>query len=189
MKLRSPETFLSDNLKSKIHNPKLYSSVYIPAVILVLTLLISLVPSLLLAQSKSFRELNIGYPFGGSTSYFWVAHRSGSFEKHGIRVRPIFIRGGVQGVQALLARDVLIEMQGASAIVNAWAQGAKELRYVGAVGNKLDYILVGNSTIKTPADLKGKRIAVSQIGSSSDFVARYALRQVGLNPEKDVTIV
>ncbi len=189
MKLRSPETFLSDNLKSKIHNPKLYSSVYIPAVILVLTLLISLVPSLLLAQSKSFRELNIGYPFGGSTSYFWVAHRSGSFEKHGIRVRPIFIRGGVQGVQALLARDVLIEMQGASAIVNAWAQGAKELRYVGAVGNKLDYILVGHSTIKTPADLKGKRIAVSQIGSSSDFVARYALRQVGLNPEKDVTIV
>ena len=92
-------------------------------------------------------------------------------------------------MQALLSRDVLIELQGASAIVNAWAQGAKELQYIGAVGNKLDYILVGNSTIITPADLKGKRIAVSQIGSSSDFVARYALRQVGLNPEKDVTIV
>lgn len=30
---------------------------------------------------------------------------------------------------------------------------------------------------------------MSQIGSSSDFVARYALRQVGLNPEKDVSIV
>ena len=128
MKLTTPETFLSDDLKLKSHNPKIYSSVYTTAVILVLTLLISLVSSLVLAQSKSFRELNIGYPFGGSTSYFWVAHRSGSFEKHGIRVRPIFIRGGVQGVQALLARDVLIEMQGASAIVNAWAQGAKELR-------------------------------------------------------------
>ena len=136
-------------------------------------------PSLVLSQPKSLRELNIAYPFGGSTSYFWVAHRSGAFERHGIRVRPIFIRGGVQGVQALLARDVLIEMQGASAIVSAWAQGAKELRYIGAVGNKLDYILVGNSTIKTPADLKGKRIAVSQIGSSSDFVARYALRRWG----------
>jgi ABC-type nitrate/sulfonate/bicarbonate transport system substrate-binding protein len=146
-------------------------------------------PSLVGAQPKPLRDLNIAYRFGGSTSYFWVAHRSGAFERYGLRVRPIFIRGGVQGVQALLARDVLIEMQGASAIVSAWAQGAKELRYIGAVGNKLDYILVGNSTIKTPADLKGKRIAVSQIGSSSDFVARYALRQVGLNPEKDVTIV
>ena len=146
------------------------------------------VPSLGIAQSK-LRELNVAYPFGGSTSYFWVAHRSGSFEKHGIRIRPIFIRGGVQGVQALLARDVLIEMQGGQAIVSAWAQGAKELRYIAAVGNKLDYMLVGNSSIKTPADLKGKRIAVSQIGSSSDFVARYALRQIGLNPEKDVSIV
>jgi NitT/TauT family transport system substrate-binding protein len=156
---------------------------------MVLCSVLLLLPSLLFSQPKPLRELNIAYPFGGSTSYFWVAHRSGAFERHGIRVRPIFIRGGVQGVQALLARDVLIEMQGASAIVSAWAQGAKELRYIGAVGNKLDYILVGNSTIKTPADLKGKRIAVSQIGSSSDFVARYALRQVGLNPEKDVTIV
>ena len=146
-------------------------------------------PSLVFAQAKSLRELNVAYPFGGSTSYFWVAHRSGACEKHGIRVRPVYIRGGVQGVQALLARDVLIEMQGGQAIVSAWAQGAKELRYLGAVGNKLDYILVGNAAMKSPADLKGKRIAVSQIGSSSDFVARYALRQLGLNPEKDVTIV
>ena len=33
-----------------------------------------------------------------------------------------------------------------------------------------------------------RRASACQIGSSSDFVARYALRQVGLNPEKDVTI-
>jgi NitT/TauT family transport system substrate-binding protein len=158
-------------------------------VLVILSVALLIFPCVTFSQPKPLRELNIAYPFGGSTSYFWVAHRSGAFERHGIRVRPIFIRGGVQGVQALLARDVLIEMQGASAIVSAWAQGAKELRYIAAVGNKLDYILVGNSTIKTPADLKGKRIAVSQIGSSSDFVARYALRQVGLNPEKDVTIV
>ena len=61
-------------------------------------------PSVGFSQPKPLRELNIAYPFGGSTSYFWVAHRSGAFERHGIRVRPIFIRGGVQGVQALLAR-------------------------------------------------------------------------------------
>jgi NitT/TauT family transport system substrate-binding protein len=146
-------------------------------------------PSLGSPQSKPLRELNVAYPFGGSTSYFWVAHRSGAFEKYGLRVQPIYIRGGVAGVQALLAKNVLIEMQGASAVVAAWAQGAKDLKYIGAVGNKLDYILVANKSIRSPADLKGKRVAVSQIGSSSDFIARYALRQVGLNPEKDVTII
>jgi NitT/TauT family transport system substrate-binding protein len=146
-------------------------------------------PSSASAQSKPLRDLNVAYPFGGSTSYFWVAQRSGAFEKYGLRIKPIFIRGGVVGVQALLSKDVLIEMQGGAAVVSAWAQGAKELKYIGAVGNKLDYILVANKNIRTPAELKGKRVAVSQIGSSSDFVARYALRQVGLNPEKDVAIV
>lgn len=155
----------------------------------VIFLLMLIAPSISFSQSKPLRELNVAYPFGGSTSYFWVAHRSGAFEKHGLRVVPIYIRGGVAGVQALLAKNVLIEMQGASAVVAAWAQGAKDLRYIGAVGNKLDYILVANKSIRTPNDLKGKRVAVSQIGSSSDFIARYALRQVGLNPEKDVVVV
>src|SRR4051812_23555358 len=93
-----------------------------------------ILPPTLLAQTKPLRELNVAYPFGGSTSYFWVAQRSGSFEKYGLRVEPIYIRGGVAGVQALLAKNVLIEMQGASAVVSAWAQGAKDLKYIGAVG-------------------------------------------------------
>src|SRR5512147_1366331 len=147
-----------------------------------------LFPAFLFAQTK-MREIKVGYPLGGSSSYFWVAYRSGSFEKHGLRLQPIFIRGGVLGVQALLAKNVAVLLQGASAVVSAWAQGAKDLKYIGAVGNKLDYILAANKAIRSPADLKGKRVGVSQIGSSSDFIARYALRQIGLNPEKDVIII
>jgi NitT/TauT family transport system substrate-binding protein len=145
-------------------------------------------PRLSLAQSKP-RELVVPYPFGGSTSYYWVAYRSGAFEKYGLKVHPVYIRGGRAGIQALLGRDALIEMQGGSSVINAWAQGAKELKLIGAVGNRLDYILVGNPSIRGAADLKGKKIGVSQIGASSDFVARHALRQVGLNPEKDAIII
>jgi ABC-type nitrate/sulfonate/bicarbonate transport system substrate-binding protein len=140
-------------------------------------------------QSKGLRELNAAYPLGGSTSYFWVAYRSGAFEKHGLRIKPIYIRGGVAAVQSLLAKEVLIEMQGGSSPIAAWAQGAKELTFTGAVGNRLDYVLIAVPSVRRAEDLKGKRIGVSQLGSSSDFIARYALRRLGLNPEKDVTIV
>jgi ABC-type nitrate/sulfonate/bicarbonate transport system substrate-binding protein len=51
-------------------------------------------PSPLLAQARGLRELRVPYALGGSTSFFWVAYRSGSFEKHGIKVLPIFMRGG-----------------------------------------------------------------------------------------------
>ena len=74
-------------------------------------------------------------------------------------------------------------------MVAAWAQGAKEFQFIGAVGNRLDYILAAHPSIKRPEDLKGKRIGVSQLGSSTDFIARVAVRRLGLNPEKDVQIV
>ncbi|HYJ16453.1 MAG TPA: hypothetical protein VE170_13245, partial [Candidatus Limnocylindria bacterium] len=96
------------------------------------------------AQAKPLRELKVGYPLGGSASYFWVAHKSGSFEKHGIKVEPIYIRGGLMGIQAALSGDLSLQLQGASTVVAAWAQGAKELQFIGAVGNRLDYILAAH---------------------------------------------
>src|SRR3990170_4863399 len=135
-----------------------------------------LVPSLGFSQAKPLRELKVGYPLGGSSSYFWVAYRSGSFERHGLKIEPIYIRGGLMGIQAALSGDLLLQLQGASTVVAAWAQGAKELQFIGAVGNRLDYILAAHPSIKRPEDLKGKRIGVSQLGSSTDFIARLAAR-------------
>jgi len=92
------------------------------------------------------------------------------------------------GIQAALSGDLLMQLQGASTVVSAWAQGAKELQFIGAVGNRLDYILAAHPSIKRPEDLKGKRIGVSQLGSSTDFIARLAARRLGLIPDKDVQI-
>jgi ABC-type nitrate/sulfonate/bicarbonate transport system substrate-binding protein len=130
----------------------------------------------------------VPYALGGSTGFFWVAHRSSSFEKHGIKVLPIFMRGGREAVQALISRDVFIEQQGSAGVITAWAQGAKDLVVIGATGNKLDYVFVSTPAIKKPADLKGKKIAISQIGASTDFIARFALKQLGLT-EKDAVIL
>jgi ABC-type nitrate/sulfonate/bicarbonate transport system substrate-binding protein len=140
------------------------------------------------AQSKALKEVRVPYALGGSTSFFWVAHRSGSFEKHGVKVLPIFMRGGREAVQALISKDVSLMQQGSSGVITAWAQGAKDLVVIGATGNKLDYIMVSTPAIKKPADLKGKRIGISQLGASTDFIARLALRQLGLN-EKDATLI
>jgi NitT/TauT family transport system substrate-binding protein len=139
-------------------------------------------------QTKALKEVRVPYALGGSTSFFWVAQRSGSFEKYGLKVLPIFMRGGREAVQALISRDVTMLQQGSSGVILAWAQGAKDLTLLGATGNKLDYVLVSSTAIKKPEDLKGKRIAISQLGASTDFIARLAVRRLGLN-EKDVTLL
>ena len=148
-----------------------------------------MLPGLPEAQPSKLREIRVGYPLGGSSSYFWVAYRSGSFEKHGLKLEPIYIRGGLMGIQAALSGNLNLQLQGASTVVAAWAQGAKEFQFIGAVGNRLDYILAAHPSIKRPEDLKGKRIGVSQLGSSTDFIARLAARRLGLTPDKDVQIV
>ncbi|HUK41617.1 MAG TPA: ABC transporter substrate-binding protein [Candidatus Acidoferrales bacterium] len=155
----------------------------------VLCVALLFIPSLLLAQAAKLKEIKVGYPLGGSSSYFWVAYRAGSFERHGLKLEPIYIRGGLMGIQAALAGNLFLQLQGASTVVAAWAQGAKELQFIGAVGNRLDYILAVHPSIKRPEDLKGKRIGVSQLGSSTDFIARVAVKRIGLDPEKDVQIV
>lgn len=146
-------------------------------------------PSFLFAQAQGLRELRVPYALGGSTGLFWVAHRSGAFEKHSIKVVPIFMRGGREAVQALISRDVFMEVQGSSGVIGAWAQGAKDLVMIGATGNQLDYVFISNPAIKKPLDLKGKKIAISQFGASTDYIARLAIRQLGLNPEKDVALL
>jgi LysM repeat protein len=55
--------------------------------------------------------------------------------------------------------------------------------------NTMDYKLIVSRDITRPDQLKGKIMAVSRIGSSSDFATRYALEKYGLAPDKDVAIV
>src|SRR6266508_6660537 len=116
----------------------------------VVTALALFLPSPLWAQPQGLRELRVPYALGGSTSFFWVAYRSGSFEKHGLKLEPIYIRGGLMGIQAALSGDLPLQLQGASTVVAAWAQGAKEFQFIGAVGNRLDYILAAHPSIKRP---------------------------------------
>jgi len=146
-------------------------------------------PSDLFAQAKGLREFQVPSQIGGSNSPLWVADRSGSFERHGIKVLPIYVRSGIQVIQTLLSRDVYMGFAGGSGIISAWAHGAKELSIIGAAVNRLDYVFVTSAAIKKPSDLKGKKVAISQFGGTADFLVRQAIRQLGLNPENDVAII
>ena len=79
---------------------------------MIICLVLILLPAILFAQAKPLREIKVGYPLGGSSSYFWVAYRSGSFEKHGLKLEPIYIRGGLMGIQAALSGDLPLQLQG-----------------------------------------------------------------------------
>src|ERR1051325_3691505 len=103
--------------------------VFRPISILTVLLLVGAVANDLFSQAKALKEINISYPLGGSSSFFWVAYRSGSFERQGLRLKPIFIPGGVTALQSLLAKEVSIQLTAGPAAIRAWARS--EERRVG----------------------------------------------------------
>ena len=51
------------------------------------------------------------------------------------------------------------------------------------------YYLVAQKEIRSVAELRGKRIGVSQFGGTSDLSARLALRHYGIEPDKDAIMI
>jgi hypothetical protein len=51
------------------------------------------------------------------------------------------------------------------------------------------YTLYVAKDIRNPAELKGKKLAVSTVGGSGYVAMQYALRKLGLDPDKDVAML
>ena len=123
-----------------------------------------------------------------SESPLWVATESRVFEKYGLAVTPVYIEGGTRSMAAMLGGDAPIGIVGGSAPILARLRGADAVILAG-VFNTMPFSLVVVPSIKEARDLKGKKIAISTFGSSSDLAARMAVEHLGLKPVQDVAIL
>jgi ABC-type nitrate/sulfonate/bicarbonate transport system substrate-binding protein len=117
----------------------------------------------------------------------WLTHEDGHFRKHGLDSNLIYIRGGSTAVQALLAGEIHFGHLSPAPMLTAWVQGA-DFVWVGTTTHQMVFTLLADPGIAKGADLKGKKIGITRIGSASDLAVRAALEQFGLNV-KDVTMV
>jgi NitT/TauT family transport system substrate-binding protein/sulfonate transport system substrate-binding protein len=95
---------------------------------------------------------------------------------------------GPQAVQSLLAREVDVAYVDAAQLVRAGIAGADTVM-LAATTNTLLFKLIAVPAIQRPEDLKGKRLGITRLGTTSDFAARYMLEHVGLAPDSDVALV
>jgi len=118
----------------------------------------------------------------------WVAEQKGILKKHGIEAEVIVVGGaGTTGVSALLAGDIQYVSAAGDAIVNSNLRGGDTVM-IASVVNKGFQRLVVRPDIKTPAEIKGRRIAVTRVGAISHTVLLMILRRWGMT-EKDIQIV
>jgi NitT/TauT family transport system substrate-binding protein len=134
-------------------------------------------------------RMRIAYSsISGAYVGIWVAHDAGLFAAEGLDDQLIFIPSATQLAQVTVAGDVDIASLGGGPMMAAVLSGA-DLKAIGNNVNKLIFSIHVRPEVKSIEDLRGKRIAVSRFGSSSDVAGRYALRKHDLDPQKDVVLM
>ncbi len=117
----------------------------------------------------------------------WAANDRGIFKKYGFDTEVIVMQGGTQLAQAIIGGSVPFGVMG-GAYLTAAVRGA-DLIMIATHMDKFPYSLIVKPSIKRTEDLKGSRLAISRFGSASDAGLRVSLQKLGLNPERDVTIL
>jgi NitT/TauT family transport system substrate-binding protein len=124
----------------------------------------------------------------GNQAPGWVAYEAGFFRKYGLDVQMVHVVGGPKAVQVLTSGSAVLAQVSGLPTIQSRLQGS-DIVFLGGILNTLNYQFIVDKSIQKPDDLKGKAIAVSRVGSSSDFATRFALDKYGLVVGKDVSIV
>jgi NitT/TauT family transport system substrate-binding protein len=132
--------------------------------------------------------LRVGYDgYSMTTAPMNYAVEKGIFKKYGLDVTLAYIDAGTTLSAAVVGGSIAIAQNGYAPAAAAAVQGA-DVVFIGGISNQLPFQLVVKGTIKSAADLKGKKIAISRYGATSDVAATYALKSLGLK-RTDVTIL
>lgn len=116
----------------------------------------------------------------------YAAYDKGFFRDEGFDVELIQMAATLAST-ALLTGD--LDYNGAATgVISAAVQGRPMKVLIFTVSRPLMF-LMSKREIKEPRDLKGKKVAGSTPGASATLLAMQALRHVGLEPGKDVSVL
>ncbi len=139
-------------------------------------------------DAQELRRIHYGTSVSISHLPVWVAKDAGLFAKKALNVEPVQIRGGALITMGLMSGQLQFSGAGAESVVAARIEGG-DVVLLACPSNLEPIYLITRPEIKSVAELKGKSSAVTRLGSSTHFYLRAALRNVGLDSEKDITIL
>lgn len=144
-----------------------------------------------LPQSVAGQQLvRVGYSGTGvAKNLHKIIERSGLWKNRGLDVRLIYFTSGATMAQAMIGGDIDIADSDVPAMLNAVSVGILDGKLISVYINRFPFAFVVRNDVKGPEDLKGKQVAISRFGSSSDFTTRMLLRHFNLDPEKDVRMI
>jgi len=155
--------------------------------VLLFALSFTLVDGALKAHAGEAPAIRANYAaFSGAFAPLWIAADRNLFSKYGLNVDLRYIAPAT-ATQALIGKNLEIINPGGE-IVEAGLNG-EPVVYIAGIMNRAVMSIYAKPEIRSLADLKGKVLAVTVPGATTDFAARVLLQQARLTPGKDVKLI
>lgn len=118
----------------------------------------------------------------------WAASKQGFFEKQGLDVQLILLRGAALNIQSLAAGSVYVANPTAEAVIGAKERGLDAV-IVGGLSSGLTHAIIGGKKHKTYEDLRGATIGSLGLTSGITFALRLVLQAKGLEYPRDYKLI
>jgi len=146
-----------------------------------------------LVGSPCFAQEKVRFPIGESSktlSYgpLWIASKMGFFEREGLDVPIITMRGSPLTIQALTADSIYVANATVDTLIAAYEKGA-DITMIGGLINGLGLSMIGGKPYKTYADLRGTTIGTQTLTSGTGFALRLVLKAHGLEYPRDYKLL
>ncbi|MGE5852956.1 MAG: ABC transporter substrate-binding protein [Deltaproteobacteria bacterium] len=119
----------------------------------------------------------------GGFIHLYTALFNGLFDKYGLRIEHITLRGGVVSLAALSADEIQFIYCSADPMIPRMAAGA-DAKLIGSPIVGLPWVLMGRKEIKRPQELRGKTIALSRPGGLTDQLAKAVMKKFNLTTQE-----
>jgi NitT/TauT family transport system substrate-binding protein len=141
------------------------------------------------AQSRTPRKIRVGVSaVSMGNIILYVTKEARFYEKYGLDAEVITMNGSGISSKALISGGIDIAPIATPTVINANLAGS-DMQILAHTLPGVVHALMVRPEIKRVEDLKGKKIAVSSLGSLTDFLVRYIAKKKGLNPDRDVTLI
>jgi NitT/TauT family transport system substrate-binding protein len=144
--------------------------------------LLLLLTLLYLNNSVAYSAEKLVSDYGGHAGFqsaTWVAKDLKIFDKHGLDMEVLMITGAARSVAALLGNSTHFSTGSATGPLAAAVRGS-DVKIIAASYNKFPYAFVVKPDIRSPNELRGKRVNILNYGGSNDLALQLALREWGM---------
>ena len=133
------------------------------------------------------------FPIGESSktlSYgpLWVAAKLGFFDKEGLEVPIVTMRGSPLTIQALTGDSIYVANATVDTLISAYEKGA-DITMIGGLINGLGLSMIGGKQYKSYADLRGTTIGTQTLTSGTGFALRLVMKVHGMEYPRDYKLL